>query len=72
MSTNKTIYHLGPERDKDLFKDLKIIISLTKKSAMRLSAQDFFFQKMKLSNNTTRIYFILKNKNQKVNLCQSR
>jgi HAD superfamily hydrolase (TIGR01459 family) len=26
-STNKKIYHLGPEKDKDLFKDLKIIIS---------------------------------------------
>lgn len=55
-STNKKIYHLGPERDKDLFKNLKITIS-NKEECEEVVCTGLFFQKTKLLNNTTRIYF---------------
>ena len=64
-STNKKIYHLGPERDKDLFKDLKIIIS-NKEECDEVVCTGLFFSENETIEQYNEDLFFLKNKNKKL------
>lgn len=64
-STNKKIYHLGPERDKDLFKDLKIIIS-NKEECDEVICTGLFFSENETIEQYNEELFFLKNKNKKL------
>ena len=64
-STNKKIYHLGPERDKDLFQDLKIIIS-NKEECDEVVCTGLFFAENETIEQYNEDLVFFKNKNKKL------